>query len=63
MNKHSEQAQASEMKISMLTFVDTYSSSGVKWTGSSVNSGGKLAKSRSESSLGLNGGVTCLDSS
>lgn len=41
----------------------TYSSSGVKWTGSPVNSGGKLAKSRSESSRGLNGGDTCFCSS
>lgn len=31
----------------------TYWSSGVKCTGSSVNSGGKLARSRSESSRGL----------
>jgi len=35
-------------------------SSGVKWTGSSVNSGGKLARSRSESSRGLYGGLTCF---
>lgn len=38
----------------------TYSSSGVNCTASPVNSGGKLAKSRSESKRGLNGGVTCL---
>lgn len=31
----------------------TYRSSGVKCTGSSVNSGGKFARSRSESSRGL----------
>ena len=41
----------------------TYLSSGVSWTGSSVNSGGKLAKSRSDSNLGLYGGVTCFCSS
>ena len=31
---------------------DTYESSGVNWTGSSVNSGGKLCKSRSDSKVG-----------
>lgn len=41
----------------------TYSSSGVSCTGSPVNSIGKLAKSRSESRRGLNGGETCLRSS
>lgn len=41
----------------------TYGSSGVRWTGSSVNSGGKFAKSRSESKRGLYGGVTCFCSS
>lgn len=41
----------------------TYVSSGVKATGSSVNSGGKLAKSLSESNRGLNGGETCFCSS
>jgi len=51
-----------EAKIKRKT-TDTYSSSGVKCTGSSVNSGGKLAKSLSESNLGLNGGVTCFCSS
>lgn len=44
----------------MNLFNKTYGSSGVKCTGSSVNSGGKLAKSRSESNLGLYGGVTCF---
>lgn len=42
---------------------NTYASSGVRWTGSSVNSGGKFARSRSESNLGLNGGCTCFCSS
>lgn len=41
----------------------TYSSSGVRLTGSSVNSGGKLAKSRSDSRRGRNGGVICFCSS
>lgn len=41
----------------------TYSSSTVNCTGSSVNSGGKLAKSLSESNRGLNGGVICFCSS
>lgn len=36
------------------------SSSGVNWTGSSVNSGGKFVKSRSFSNLGWNGGITCF---
>ena len=38
-------------------------SSGVRWTGSSVNSGGKFAKSLSFSSLGLYGGGICFCSS
>lgn len=38
-------------------------SSGVRWTGSSVNSGGKLARSRSDSRRGLYGGATCFCSS
>lgn len=36
------------------------SSSGVRLTGSSVNSGGKFVKSRSFSNLGWNGGMTCF---
>ena len=40
-----------------------YWSSGVSCTGSSVNSGGKLAKSRSDSNLGLYGGGICFCSS
>lgn len=47
-----------EIKIEVKS--KTYSSSGVNCTASPVNSGGKLAKSRSESKRGLNGGVTCL---
>lgn len=47
----------------MQALVITYVSSGVRCTGSSVNSGGKLARSRSESSLGLYGGPTCFCSS
>lgn len=41
----------------------TYGSSGVKCTGSSVNSGGKFARSLSESRRGLYGGGTCFCSS
>ena len=41
----------------------TYGSSGVSCTGSSVNSGGKFARSRSDSSLGRYGGGTCFCSS
>lgn len=37
----------------MINIKSTYGSSGVKCTGSSVNSGAKLAKSRAESSCGL----------
>ena len=40
-----------------------YGLSGVSCTGSSVNSGGKLARSRSLSSLGLYGGGICFCSS
>lgn len=43
--------------------INTYSSSGVNRTTSSVNSGGKLAKSLSESKRGLKGGGTCFCSS
>lgn len=55
------QPPAPEMLLSQLS--NTYSSSGVRWTGSPVNSGGKLARSRSESNRGLNGGDTCFCSS
>ncbi len=41
----------------------TYGSSGVSWTGSSVNSGGKLARSFSDSNLGRYGGGICFCSS
>ena len=41
----------------------SYVSSGVSWTGSSVNSGGKFARSLSDSSLGRYGGGTCFCSS
>ena len=43
--------------------VSSHQSSGVSCTGSSVNSGGKLARSRSVSTRGLYGGVTCFCSS
>ena len=42
----------------MNRLTNTHGESGVNLIGSSVNSGGKLAKSRSPSSLGRYGGVT-----
>lgn len=54
--KKKKKCNKNELKI-------TYSSSTVNTTGSSVNSGGKLAKSLSESKRGLNGGVICFCSS
>ena len=52
------------MMILMTIFLPMMpASSGVRWTGSSVNSGGKFARSLSLSSLGLYGGGICFCSS
>lgn len=53
-----------QVKYKKLVYVgNTYGSSGVRCTGSLVNSGGKFAKSLSESNRGLYGGDTCFCSS
>lgn len=62
-NKRKKNPNAFHKVINSIKCGNTYSSSTVNCTGSSVNSGGKLAKSLSESKRGRNGGVICFCSS